>query len=486
MEMRNIFASIKSKYKFSSGGLTVKEKFALAFPGPAAAIGNIIIHNGLMKYYTDIIGIDPKYIGWIYFIFNLWNAVNDPLLGVYVDKFRFRPNRGKYVYLMRVTAPLMIFFTFVMLFSSPAWQDWVIFIVLLVELFIYDTAYTIYNVSYQSYFLVAAPTTEERIDVEVIRGYLGNILGFMGTIVPTLLLVGNSNRALIIPVFTLVIGINALAYIFALRTLKDKEDMYKQLKHQQQPEYENASHIWKESFEIVKSKPFWTYLLYSITSRGAMAYYFTPFLYYMDKVIKSSGIVATIADVGPGLVVLAVLPVIGNYTKKIGSKNMVILSFFPAAIGFGALLFITEGWQAIICYIFIVFSLYLSGTANISITGALIDDNEQRTGIRKTGLYNGLFALFATTFVSFQSIIFTNIISYFGYDGSAAVQTERAILGIRIGAGLVPIIMGAIGLIPIILFPINKKREKELSEFSASMRRGNVNKDEKTDRIEKT
>lgn len=469
MNIAKLFKGIRSNYQLSSKSLSFKEKFELAFPGPASAIGNIIIHNGLMKYYTDIIGIDPKYIGWIYFVFNLWNAVNDPLLGVYVDRFLYRPKRGKYVYLMRVTAPLMIFSTFAMLFSNPAWNDWIIFAVLLVELFIYDTAYTIYNVSYQSYFFVAAPTTSERIDIEVIRVYVGNILGFLGTIVPTLLLVGNSNRALVIPIFTIVIGVNAVVYILSLRILKDKAEMY--INIAQQPEYKNSSHIWKEAFQIIRSKSFLTYLLFSITAKGAMSYYFTPFLYYMDKVVKSSGLVATIADVGPALVVFAILPVIGSYIKKIGSKNIVILSYIPAFLGFGGLLFCETGGQAIICYILIVCSINISGTANVAISGALIDENEQLTGVRKTGLYNGLFALFSTTFFSFQSIIFANIISWFGYDGNTAMQTERAIWGIRIGAGLVPLVLGAVGLIPLLMFPINKKREQEISELSLKLRR---------------
>ncbi len=472
MNIRNAFKNFKNSYQFSKGGIPLKEKFALALPGPASVIGNTIVHGALLKYYADIIGMDPKYVGWIYFFFNLWNAINDPLLGVYVDKFKYRPDRGKYVYLMRVTAPIMLFASFAMLFSSPAWQDWVIFIILLIELFIFDSAYTIYTVSYQSYFLIAAPTKEDRIDVEVIRSYVGNVLGFLGTLVPTLLLVGNSNRKLIIPVFIAVLGVNALAYVFALRTLKDKRELYENIK---QPDaYHNVRKTWKEAGEIIKSKPFWTITLYNVIARGSMNYYFTPFLFFMDKVLRSSGLVATLADVLPGIVVLTLMPLIGTLIKKIGSKNTIIISYIPAFIGFGGLLVINTGWQAIICYTFIVLSLYLSGTANIPIGGALVDENEQRTGIRKTGLFNGLGVLMATTFLSFQSIVFTNIISWFGYDGRAAVQTESAIWGIRVGAGLVPIVMGIIGIIPLLMFPMSKKIEQEISEKNAILRGINI------------
>ncbi len=458
----------KDQNQLRKGGLSFKEKLTLALPGPASVIGPIIIHNTLMKYYTDIIKIDPVYIGWIYFIYNIWNAINDPLLGVYIDKMKYHPKRGKYVYLMRVTAPAMLLSVLGMIFSSPAWSDWIIFLVLLVELFVFDTAYTVYSVAYQSYFFIAAPTKEERIDVEVIRSYIGNAVGFLTTIIPTLLLVGNGNRMLIIPVFTAVVGVNALMYIIALRTLKDKAELYSDISQTNH----NNKEIWKEALGIIKSKPFLTYLIFFISARGAIAYYFTPFLFFMDKVVKTSGLVATIADVVPGLIMLAVLPTVGSYIKKIGSKNIIILSYIPAFVGFGGLLVIQNPWHAVICYTFIVISLNMIQTAGVAINGALIDDNEMTTGIRKTGLYNGIFALFTTTLTSVQSIIFTNIISSFGYNTEAAVQTAKAVRGIRIGAGLVPIIMGLIGIIPLLLFPIDRKREILISEYSEKQRRG--------------
>lgn len=467
--MGKFLKRIGAQYQLSKGGLSLKEMVTLALPGPASVIGPIIIHNALIKFYTDIIHIDPVYIGWIYFIYNLWNAINDPLLGIFVDRFKFNKKRGKYVYLMRVTAPVMLLSIFGMLLSSPSWNDWIIFAVLLLELFIFDTAYTVYSVAYQSYFLIAAPSKEERVDVEVIRTYIGNALGFITTIIPTLLLVGDGNRALIIPIFSVVIIVNALMYFVALRNLQDKAELYESIP--KESSHQSFREVWKEAFTIIKSKPFITYLLYFITARGAIAYYFTPFLYYMDKVVKSSGIVATIADVVPGIIMLAILPVIGSLIKNTGSKNVIIISYIPAFLGFAGLLFIKEAWQAVICYTLIVISLNMTQTAGVAISGALIDEDERANGRRRTGLFNGIFALLTTTFISFQSIIFTNIISWFGYDGTAEIQTERAIMGIRIGAGLVPLILGVIGFVPLLLFPIGKKLEQELSDFSTGQRR---------------
>lgn len=463
-----VFNKLISQYKFSKGGLSFKEKVTLALPGPASVIGPIIIHNALIKFYTDIIGIDPKYIGWIYLIYNIWNAINDPLLGVWVDRLKYNAKRGKYVYLLKVTAPIMLISIFGMLFSSPSWNDWVIFGVLLVELFIFDTAYTIYSVAYQSYFLIAAPSKEERVDVDIIRTFIGNALGCVTTIIPTLLLVGDGKRSLIIPIFTIVIAINAVMYIVALRTLKDKGEMYA---YEEKIEQRPFKEIWIEAVRIIKSKAFLTYLIFYITARGAMEYYFTPFLYFMDDVVESNGIVATIADVVPGLIMLAVLPVFGNMIKKYGSKNMTLVAYIPAVLGFTGLLFIKEAWQAVICYTFIVLALNVTQRAGVVINGDLIDDDERRTGVRKTGMYGGIFSLLATSLTSIQSLIFTNVISHFGYQGELAQQTAEAVKGIRIGAGLVPLIMCLIGLVPLLMFPINRRNEKDLSEYISVLHR---------------
>lgn len=456
------------------GSLTFRDKLTLALPGPASVIGPIIIHNTLMKFYTDIIGLDAKFYGWIYLLYSIWNAINDPLLGAYIDKLPFHKKRGKYVYLMRVTAPTMLVSIFFMLLSSPSWNDWLIFAVLLGELFIFDTAYTVYSVAYNSYFLLAAPDKEERVDVDIIRTYIGNVLGAITTIIPTLLLVGGGNRKYVIPVFSAVILVNAVMYLVALKNLKDKAELYETAAA---PEMHSLKEIWTDVKRIVFSRPFLTYLLFYIFARGAIGFYFTPFLYFMDSVVKSTNTIATLADVIPGIIMLILLPLAGKKIKEMGSKCITLLAFIPALIGFGSLLFITKGWQAIISYTLIVFALNVIQTAGVVLNGELIDYDEMRTGTRKTGLYGGLFALLTTALTSLQATLFSNIISHFGYDGTLAVQSERAVWGIRVGAGLVPIIMSLVGLIPMIFFPIGRKLEKEISDFNVAARKGCAEKE---------
>src|SRR5690625_2828288 len=102
----------------------------------ALSHGGVLIYNVYIKYYTNIVLLKSQYVAIIYIIYNIWNAINDPIIGAWLDKMKIRPQSGgKYVYVMRVTVPVMVFFSFLMVLSSPTWDQWVIFLVFTVELF---------------------------------------------------------------------------------------------------------------------------------------------------------------------------------------------------------------------------------------------------------------------------------------------------------------------------------------------------------------
>jgi GPH family glycoside/pentoside/hexuronide:cation symporter len=447
-----------------NGRISNRAKFFLAFPTMPVTIGNVLIHNAYIKYYSDVIGLDVKLVGWIYLIFGIWNAVNDPMLGVFIDRWRYTPQRGKYVYFMRVTAPLAIFSSFAMLFAQPSWDEWLIFALFLVLLFIFDTAQTAYSISHANYILVAAPTKNERVDVSVIVAYIANIGGFFGTIIPTLLLVGESDKTLTVVLFSGVLVLNAVLYWIALRNIQDKAEMYKD--DVRSSEGELVKFVRESAKEAFTSRSFVTFVLYQVFGRGPIAFYFTPFLYLMDHVFKFSGGEAITIDVSSGLVMFIIVPFLGRWIKNIGLKKAIILSSFPAALGFLSLYFVRGFWGAMLGYWVIISASQVASLAIAPMLGAIIDEDEQMTDVRKAGLFTGLNALITIPVSGIQAAIFTSLISYFGFVSGAAEQNASALQGIRIGTGVIPFFFVLLGVVPMLFSPIDLAKEKELSEFS--------------------
>ena len=450
----------------STHRLTGWQKFLLSFPTMPGTLSSVLVHNAFIKYYTDVIGLDPRFVGIIYAVFGIWNAINDPAIGVWLDRYKYNERKGKYVYIMRVTAPVTLLASFAMVLARPAWNEWVIFAFLLTLLFIYDTTMTAFGIAHANYKLIAAKTNKERVDVSVITTYIANIGGFFGTLIPTLLLVGESDKTLTTLLFGAVLALNSILYFFALKPLKDTKEMY--LKENLQ--ISERKGIFGDIFDNVKdafrSKAFVTFILTQLLSGGPRAFYFTPFLYMSDYVLKLQGIQATIMDVGMGLALFATAPFFGMLVKRAGMKNSMIWMSLPCAVGFLLLTFVRDFYSAFGAYMLMyVFSQAISITYS-PLLGAIIDDDEQRTGSRKAGMYNGLNALLTIPVSGIQASIFMGVISYFGFQAGTKVQTAQALMGIQIGTGVLPFVFVLLGIIPIFFLPINKKKEQELSEFS--------------------
>lgn len=450
--------------------LTFKQRTLLATPLPAAWMSNVVIHNVYVKFYTDVIGLSPKYVGWVYLAFNIWNVLNDPVFGVMLDKMRYRPGRGKFLLVMRVTIPFMLLGLVAMAWSSPEWPQAVILGVFLVQLFVFDVASTFYIIAATSYGYLAAPTRADRIDVEVVKVWLGNIFSAFATVVATQLLVGEAitERTTIATLLMGVVLINAVLYLVAAIKLKDPPELY------EQGDAGEQAVTWQQlkidARSILRMRAFWAWFGYGITALAPMGMYFTAFLYFMDHVIRSTGTEATIVDTGSMLVVLALLPLLARGIKRIGSRTSIWIGMVPYMGGLAALFAVDRWWQVLICYVFIMGGRHVMTTAGVALEAALIDDNERQTGTRKTGSFAAVRALLSAPVTGAQTTIFLSVIAAFGYDQLAEVQSETAQLGIRIATAGVPIAFCLIGIVPLLFLPYSKKLEAELSEYSRTRR----------------
>ena len=461
-----------SGFKFKHTNLTLKEKVVIALPKQAYNLSTVIIHNVFIKYYTDIIGLKPVYVSLIYLIFNVWNYLNDPVIGIMLDKMKYRKDRGKYAYVMRVTFPVMIVMLTLMLFSSPNWDQWLIFAVLTGALFLFDTAGTFYVISIDSYSMLAAPSKEERVDISMIGNYLSYIFSFFATLIPTLLLVGNlkNNRPLVISMLLLVIVLNAVLYIMAALMIEDKEEYYLT---GDSSEVEMSYETLKEDvLSFARMREFWAFFTFKAITFGPQAIYFTVFLYYMDYVIKSTGFQATLADVLPMLLLFAIYPLIGKKIKDIGVKSSLLMVILPYIIGY-VILYTSQTWYVVLLsYIPILLGRLVNETVQYPIGGMIIDENERLTGVRKPGLFSAVNSILFAPLSGIQLVLFMTIIDQFGFRNGGVEQSARAIQGIRIAGALVPIIFVLVGVIPILLLPINLEKENELSEYSIERRSG--------------
>ena len=450
--------------------MPLRRRLLLATPLPAAWMSSVVIHNVYVKFYTDIVGLDTRYVGWVYFAFNVWNVLNDPVFGVLLDKMRYRPGRGKFLLVMRVTIPFLLLGLALMAWTPASWSQSAIFTVFLLELFLFDVAATLYLISATSYVYLAAPTREDRIDVEVARAWIGNLVSAVATVVATQMLVGGAitERITLNIMLMGVVLANGAVYAVAAFALRDPPELY-ELGDGGEGAV-TARRLWQDLRSVVRMRAFWALFLHGLTFLAPMGIYFTAFLYFMDDVIRSTGTQATVTDIGSMVVVLLLLPLSARLIKRLGSRTSLWLAALPYLSGLAVLFWASRWYHVLGCYVLIMSGRYMVSTATTALDAALIDDNERATGIRKAGAIASLRALLSAPVAGVQMVIFMAILTAGGYDTAAAVQSESAREAIRLATAGVPILFALVGLVPLLLLPYDRRAEAELSRWSRDRR----------------
>src|SRR5574341_1992544 len=93
------------------------QKIAYAAGSLGAALSYQAFNNRIMFLYIDELRINPLLIGnLVWFLYGLWNALNDPLMGQLSDNTRSRLGR-RIPYVLFATAPMVVLF--VLLWVPP-------------------------------------------------------------------------------------------------------------------------------------------------------------------------------------------------------------------------------------------------------------------------------------------------------------------------------------------------------------------------------
>ena len=120
----------------------------------------MIVLQFLMIFYTDVIGLGAAAVGIMFGIARLWDAINDPLLGIIVDKSN--PKKGKFKPWVNAVIPLMPLAT-IFLFINPKLGDSGNLIYAYVTYIIWGMIYTVSDVPIFALATVMTDKVDERV-----------------------------------------------------------------------------------------------------------------------------------------------------------------------------------------------------------------------------------------------------------------------------------------------------------------------------------
>ena len=157
---------LRLKLLFSTGDLSVSIPLA-------------ILMFFQLYFLTDVAGLRPDYAGWAVGIGKIWDAVNDPLFGIFSDRIRSRWGRRR-VLLLFGAGPLGL--SFILMWLVPPLDPVGLTIYYAITFIVFDTAFTLVHVGYNALTPELTRDYDERSSLNGFR-MVFSISGTLGAII---------------------------------------------------------------------------------------------------------------------------------------------------------------------------------------------------------------------------------------------------------------------------------------------------------------
>nr|MDO8111497.1 MFS transporter [Candidatus Sigynarchaeota archaeon] len=442
--------------------ITPRRRLAFAF----GEIGDNVAYQTfsflLFTFYFSVVHVPVTLISFAFIIWSIWNALNDPLIGFLSDRTRNKRGR-RIVWMLGATIPLAILM--VLLFTAPLGADVALqFIYLLIILFAFDTAYTSFNLNYNSLFSEMFITAKDRSEAGKIRGVFVVIALILAFVLPTFIITDITNQHGLpeTPLQFLIVGIIAACIIIATYTIVLK---YGAIERPELKFSGEKNPPFKEAMKFTfTNKTFMLYLIVAIsiwTCNGILPTVVPFFATYVLQVTEEDSLSIGLI-LAAGFVVAAFsMPVWTKIRQRKGTRFMGLVALALWAIALLIFMFMTDFISALLAMLFVGFGLGGSIYVYDQCMAEIIDEDEIMHGTRRSGAYYGVvnFIIRLSGVLNFLviGIVFTGS-AWENYTINPGVNT---ILGIQFLIGIYPAIILIIGIIGLFLYPIKGARLAE-------------------------
>lgn len=426
-----------------------KSRIWISLADSSVAMLQTIVGGGALTYYfTRVRGLEPNLAGLVWLLFGIWNAINDPLFGFISD--RTKSNLGRRRPYIRYGAPLLTLGFIFLWLDLPASQG-MMFSQMLIGLFVYDILYTAIATSIYIMPYEMAVSNKARSSIfiwKIIFMIFPNVLPFViAAIQPGPGDDPSSYRLLLIGMATV------LGLIVFLSTFFYEEKVFAQ-QDEQFPFFKSL----KESF---LNFAFVIFLVVSFTVIYIQTSLMQGVAYYFDEIM------ATPLPLYIGLAIGIVFGILFWIRRRDPWGVKTCVRVWLAAFAAGCLIMLAGGKLLLPAAIgfFLIGVGFAGGMYLIPImNGDVIDYDEQRTGLRREGMYAGINSLVTKPAISLAQAAFLWILQANGYDPllPKGLQTAQAENGILLAWMLIPAILLTLSWFVMRWYPLAGKQWEEI------------------------
>lgn len=443
-------SKIKRSQNFDS---KQKTSFALSFLGLMLISG--VFQIWVFSFYFSAVGLRIHYVMTAYIIWALWNAINDPIMGLVSDHTRTRWGRRK-PYIMIGSIPSVLILIFV--WMPPNSNQVISFLYLLLMLFLFDTFYTMLEVPLGCLFPELYTSVEERSEVNNLSQVFSVIGLICAFLIPGILIEDITIReGYLISgiIMAIILGITLLVSL-KWGVLERPEFIH---------DSEHPFGFFQGLKYTIKNRGFILYTImflsyeYVTTMQGTLVPLYSKYVLGVEGTLEASILLVVLFTVAIiAMIIWRILDL------KIGSRAAFFISIITYFITILPLTFINDYVNALIVFAILgigfggmIYFIYL-------IIADVIDEDELKTGIRREGSFYGITAFFLR-YANILSILTISLVfTTTGWEEFTPNPQINVINGLRFLIVLFPSIALIIILICLYFYPFTKSYVLEIKE----------------------
>jgi len=400
-----------------------------------------LLGSFLTPYYTEIAGLSSGSVAAMYLLLKIWDAINDPLMGTWMDRVfaRAKNSRDKFRPWMRRATPLLAI-SAILMWTAPSLIDGAGKLLLAyVTYLLYEASYTMFNIPYGSLLSAMAHNDKDRASLSSARGFgsmVGNI--FPTLIFPYVIKMTHDDPKLGYSIGILICAV--LGFLCCMVSCRWTEELNLEtpIPHDRTETGIKITDIWTV---LRKNRAFTALCLQGLFFCIGQYINSTLSVYMYRDILGDMTYLSMAMIIGMPLnfVILARAPKLAD---RLGLERAVrgsqLLSIVLYGLVFAVLLFLENA----MVYMLLMGVAQAVGSLTVymqwGMLGQAVDHNESLTGKRTEGSMYGFFNLMRRIGQAIGSASAVAMLGLIGYIPNAASQAESVFLGIKALVVLTP------------------------------------------------
>jgi glycoside/pentoside/hexuronide:cation symporter, GPH family len=443
--------------------------------GPAITANILSFFQAI--FLTNVAGIDPGKAAIILLVGKIWDAINDPIVGMMSDRTRSKRWGRRYPWMLWGAVPFGI--TFFLQWTIPNLGDWGLCLYYVAVNILFNTFYTMVNLPYTALTPELTQDYNERTSLNSFRFAFsigGSLLSLALALLtfkfftfadvpnPYLLLTGISQKYLVLtglcavlatfPLYWCIFGTRQRSRTVAQHNLRNSEPAPLPFLSQIKIAFSNRPFLFVIGIYLC------SWLGVQITS-AILPYFVGSWLGQSTETFIQITMVVQVTA-------LIMLFVWSKISVRIGKKAVYFMGMGVWIIAQAGLFFLKPD-QIYLVYPLAIMAGVGVATAYLipwSMMPDVIELDELNTGQRREGVFYGFMVLLQKVGLAIGIALVLKALDVAGYiestTGTTPVQPDSALFAIRLAIGPIPTIALILGLVLAYFYPITREVHAEI------------------------